>query len=154
MTFSFIITWIIRRANRGARLTHNGPFHGPRLHVCINTQKFIKTSQWLFFCIVVFILHPQKHFWNLFQSPNLMAREHKGWKQNLQSIPKVQCGTLSRVSWYCQAGMNRTTLSGLYLPHRNSCRELDMKQLSFFLWFVNRWSSFSSWILGWRKYEI
>lgn len=59
-----------------------------------------------------------------------MAREHKGWKQNLQSIPKVKCGTLSRVSWNCQAGMNRTALSGLYLPHRNSCRELDMKQLT------------------------
>ncbi len=113
----------------GARLTHNGPFHGPRLHVCINTQKSLK---WVSDCCSCFSFHtpPSKHFWNLFPSPNLMAREHKGWKQNLQSIPKVKCGTLSRVSWNCQAGMNRTALSGLYLPHRNSCRELDMKQLT------------------------
>lgn len=112
--------------NKGdARPTHNGPFHGPRLHVCINTQKSLKRISDYSSCCS-FHTPPSKHFWNLFQSPNLMAREHKGWKQNPQSIPKVQCGTLSRVSWNCQAGMNLTTLSGLYLPHRNS----DMKQFT------------------------
>jgi len=27
-------------------------------------------------------------------------------------------------------GMNRTALGGLYLSHRNSCHEFDMKQLT------------------------
>lgn len=113
----------------GARITHNGPFHGQRLHVCINTQKSLKRVSDYSSCFS-FHTPPLKHFWNLFPSPNLMAREHKGWKQNLQSIPKLECGTLSCVSWNRQAGMNCTALRGLYLPHRNSCHEFDMKQLT------------------------
>lgn len=82
----------------GARITHNGPFHGQRLHVCINTQKSLKRVSEYSSCFS-FHTPPLKHFWNLFPTPNLMAREHKGWKQNLQSIPKLECGTLSCVSW-------------------------------------------------------
>jgi len=81
-----------------------------------------------------------------------MAGEHKGWKQNLQSIPKLECGNLSCVSWNRPLAWT-ALLSEVYIcPIVTLVMSLTWSSSLFLLWLVNRWSSFSFWILLWGKH--